>query len=443
MLTNHDLQQKRVEILDLVEEYYQLTQLNDSNDDQVRVSGKVYDQKELRNLVDASLDFWLTSGRYTQKFEQRFAEFVGVKWAGVVNSGSSANLLAVSALTSHLLGDKKLSPGDEVLTVAAGFPTTVNPILQVGATPVFVDVELPHYNVNVDQLEKAINSKTKAIILAHTLGNPFNISEVTRIAKENNLWLIEDACDALGSTYEGQMIGSFGDISTYSFYPAHHITMGEGGAVTTSNPKLQKIMTSIRDWGRDCYCETGHDNSCGRRFEWNFESLPTGYDHKYIYSHRGYNLKATDMQAAIGLAQLDKLNDFIIKRNQNFDLLIKYLTPLKEWLILPEATSNSQPSWFGFPLTLKEDKALNRTALTSFLDKSGIHTRLLFGGNLTKQPYMKYEKFRESGSLNVTDQIMKDTFWLGVYPALDESDIRRIADSMGKFIKQNQDGNYE
>jgi len=431
---------KRAEILALVREYHQLTLAEQTSDSQVRVSGKVYDAEEMTHLVDASLDFWLTSGRFSQAFEKRLAAFIGVRWAGIVNSGSSANLLAISALSSHVLGERKINPGDEIITVAAGFPTTVNPIMQIGCIPVFVDVELPHYNINPTLVEAAITPKTKAIILAHTLGNPFNISEISRIAQQYNLWLIEDSCDALGSKYDGKMVGTFGDIATYSFYPAHHITMGEGGAVVTNHPKLQKIMTSIRDWGRDCWCETGHDDTCGKRFIWNWDDLPDGYDHKYVYSHRGYNLKATDMQAAIGLAQMDKLEGFITRRRHNFDALSKLLAPLSEYLILPEATDNSDPSWFGFPITLRADKGLDRTALTKHLDKNQIHTRLLFGGNLTKQPYMKHENYRVSGNLDVTDMIMENTFWVGVYPGLNESDLSRISEVIADFINLNQDG---
>mgnify|MGYP002641036423 CR=1 FL=1 len=442
-MTELRLTNKRSEILKLVKEYHELSKLLTPPDDQLRVSGKVYDAAEMTNLVDASLDFWLTSGRYTQAFETRFAKYLGVSWAGVVNSGSSANLLAVSALTSHLLGDRQLKPGDEIITVAAGFPTTVNPILQVGAVPVFVDVELPTYNINPDLIEVAITPKTRAIILAHTLGNPFNLRELTRIAKQYNLWLIEDACDALGSTYDDKRLGSFGDIGTFSFYPAHHITMGEGGAVVTNNPKLQKIMTSLRDWGRDCWCETGHDDTCGRRFVWKWNELPDGYDHKYVYSHRGFNLKATDMQAAIGLAQLDKLPAFVEQRKQNFLTLTTALKHLETWLILPQPTPHSAPSWFGYPITIKPDSGLSRNELTQFLDSHKIHTRLLFGGNLTKQPYMAHEKYLISGSLENTDLIMENTFWIGVYPELSDSNLQKMGRVISEFISKQQDRNHE
>jgi CDP-6-deoxy-D-xylo-4-hexulose-3-dehydrase len=387
-------------------------------EDPVPVSGRVFDAEELVHLVDASLDFWLTTGRFAERFEREFAEFMGVSHCLLVNSGSSANLLAVSALCSPLLGDRRLEPGDEVITVAAGFPTTVGPIVQNRLVPVFVDVALPGYNVDVSQLEEALSPKTKAIILAHTLGNPFDLDAVCALCERNGLWLIEDTCDAVGSEWEGRRVGSFGDLATASFYPAHHMTMGEGGAVMTSNPELRRIVESLRDWGRDCRCPPGRDNTCGRRFSQQHGSLPPGYDHKYVYGQLGYNLKATDMQAAVGVAQIAKLPGFIEKRRENFAGLREALGTLEDSLILPEALPKANPSWFGFPLTLRESAAVGREELLAELNSRKIGTRLLFGGNLLKQPAFRGVEHRAVGSLENTDRIMNRTFWVGVYPGL-------------------------
>lgn len=386
----------------------------------VPISGKLIGVEELQLMVEASLDGWLTTGRFNDAFEERLSKFMGIKSLVTVNSGSSANLVAFSTLTSPKLGDRAIKPGDEVISVAACFPTTVNPILQFGAVPVFVDIELGTYNIDVTKLEAAISPKTKAIMLAHTLGNPFNLEVITSICKKLNLWLVEDCCDALGSTYNSRHVGTFGNIGTLSFYPAHHITMGEGGAVFTNNMKLKSIAASYRDWGRDCYCPTGKDNTCGRRFDWKLGSLPEGYDHKYTYSHLGYNLKITDMQAACGLAQLDKAPTFIQARKNNFKFLKERLASCKEFLILPEATANSEPSWFGFPITLKDNAPVRRDNLLHYLDENKIGTRLLFTGNLTRQPYMVGRNYRVSGELENTDIVMNNTFWIGVQPALTE-----------------------
>ncbi len=397
-------------------------------------SGKVIGAAELKNMVEASLDGWLTTGRFNDAFEQRLANFLDVKFALTTNSGSSANLLAFSALTSPKLGDRAIKPGDEVITVAAGFPTTVNPILQHGAVPVFVDVHIPTYNIDTTQLEAAISGKTRAIMLAHTLGNPYNLAEVTRIAKKYNLWLIEDCCDALGSTFDGKMVGTFGDIGTLSFYPAHHITMGEGGAVFTNSPSLKRIIESFRDWGRDCYCDPGKDNTCGKRFGWKLGSLPLGYDHKYTYSHLGYNLKISDMQAACALAQMDRLPGFIEARKRNFAFLKERLKSCEDFLILPEATPGSEPSWFGFPITIRDDAGVSRVDLLKCLDKYKIGTRLLFAGNLTRQSYFEGLAYRVSGELKNTDKIMNDTFWVGVYPGLTESMLDYTARQLELFF---------
>lgn len=381
-------------------------------------SGKLIDADELKLMVEASLDGWLTTGRFNDEFERKLAAFLGVKYLITVNSGSSANLVAFSALTSPKLGDRAIKPGDEVIGVAAGFPTTVNPILQFGAVPVFVDVELGTYNIDATKIEEAISPKTKAIMLAHTLGNPYNLEVVTALCKKYNLWLIEDCCDALGSTYKGKLVGTFGDIGTLSFYPAHHITMGEGGAVFTNNPELKQIAESFRDWGRDCYCPPGKDNTCGKRFCWKLGGLPEGYDHKYTYSHLGYNLKITDMQAACGLAQLKKASEFIRKRRENFAYLSERLAGCQEFLILPQATHHSDPSWFGFPITLRSNASVNRVDLLNYLEQNKIGTRLLFAGNLARQPYMIGRNFRTSGDLANTDIVMNSTFWIGVQPML-------------------------
>jgi len=404
----------------------------------VQVSGKVIGAKELQLMVEASLDGWLTTGRFNAMFEQRLAQFLGVKHLITVNSGSSANLVAFSTLTSPKLGDRAIKPGDEVIGVAAGFPTTVNPILQFGAVPVFVDIDLATHNIDASKIEAAITPKTKAIMLAHTLGNPFNLDVVTSLCKKYNLWLVEDCCDALGATYNGQMVGSFGDIATLSFYPAHHITMGEGGAVFTNNPELKVIAESFRDWGRDCYCPPGKDNTCNKRFCWSKKELggdlPDGYDHKYTYSHLGYNLKISDMQAACALAQLDRLDEFIAKRRANFSYLKNRLASLEQFFYLPEATPNSEPSWFGFPLVLKETSGVKRNDLINFLEENKIGTRLLFAGNLTKQPYMAGRNYRVSGELTNTDISMNQTFWLGVFPGLDTRHLDFIAEKLEEFF---------
>ncbi|RME61162.1 lipopolysaccharide biosynthesis protein RfbH [Candidatus Parcubacteria bacterium] len=399
-------------------------------------SGKVIGAPEIQNMVQASLDGWLTTGRFNEAFEKRLAGFLGVKHALTVNSGSSANLVAFSALTSPRLRERALKPGDEVITVAAGFPTTVNPILQNGCVPVFVDVHIPTYNIDVSKIEDAISEKTKAIMVAHTLGNPFVLDAVLDIAKRHDLWLIEDCCDALGSTYRGKRVGTFGDIGALSFYPAHHITMGEGGAVFTSNGRLKLILESIRDWGRDCFCDPGKDNTCGKRFSWKLGDLPEGYDHKYVYSHLGYNLKITDMQAACGLAQMDRLDNFIEARKRHFSFLRDALKPWEEFFILPEATPGSDPAWFGFPITIRENAPFARVDLLRFLDEKKIGTRLLFGGNLTRQPYFQGRRYRISGELTNTDIIMNRTFWLGVFPGLTEEMLEYVADSMQTFVRR-------
>jgi CDP-6-deoxy-D-xylo-4-hexulose-3-dehydrase len=385
-------------------------------------------------MVNAGLDGWLTTGRFNEAFEARLAEYLGVKHALTVNSGSSANLVAFSTLTSSRLGDRAIRPGDEVIGVAAGFPTTVNPIIQFGAVPVFVDVDLATHNIDASLIEAAITPKTKAIMLAHSLGNPFNLDVVTELCKKHGLWLVEDCCDALGATYRGQMVGTFGDIATLSFYPAHHITMGEGGAVLTNNPELRVIAESFRDWGRDCYCAPGKDNTCNKRFCWKLGDLPEGYDHKYIYSHLGYNLKISDMQAACALAQMDRVNDFIAQRRANFDFLKQRLKSCEEFLHLPEATPNSEPSWFGFPLILKESAGVRRVDLLTYLDENRIGTRLLFAGNLTRQPYMLGRNYRVSGSLTNTDVVMNQTFWIGVYPGLGQEHLEFVVGKIEDFF---------
>jgi len=385
----------------------------------VPVSGKVFDARDVQNLVDASLDFWLTTGRFARAFEEHFAAFMEHKHCVLVNSGSSANLLALTALTSPQLGKRRLLSGDEVITCASGFPTTVNPILQNQLVPVFLDAHIPSYNMDASRLEEAVGPRTKAIMVAHTLGNPFDLDAVMAVARKHGLWVVEDCCDAVGARYQGRMAGTFGDLATVSFYPAHHITMGEGGAVLTSDPHLKKLVESFRDWGRDCWCETGCDNTCGKRFGWHLGELPEGYDHKYTYSHIGYNLKATDMQAAVGLSQLDKLPGFIQRRRENFTFLKERLKPLEEFLILPEATSGSEPSWFGFPMTVREGSPVSRNALVQQLNAARIGTRLLFGGNLLHQPAYKDTPHRVVGELKEADRIMNGTFWVGTYPGMD------------------------
>lgn len=430
-------QELRSQIAELVAEYAEVTlrpKPFEPGKSVIPPSGKVIGALELQSMVEASLDGWLTTGRFNEEFEKRLATFIGVKHLITVNSGSSANLVAFSALTSPRLGDRAIQPGDEIIGVAAGFPTTVNPILQFGAVPVFVDVELGTYNIDASQIEAAISPKTKAIMLAHTLGNPYNLEVVTALCKRHGLWLIEDSCDALGSTYNGQMIGTFGDIGTLSFYPAHHITMGEGGAVFTNDPELKVIAESFRDWGRDCYCAPGKENTCGKRFGWKLGILPAGYDHKYTYSHLGYNLKITDMQAACALAQMTRLPQFIVARKRNFNFLKERLAACEEFLILPQATANSDPSWFGFPMTLKRTAKASRVDLVTYLDQCMIGTRLIFAGNLTRQPYMKDRAYRCVGPLEVTDVIMNDTFWVGVHPGLDEERLDYVAGKIEQFF---------
>ena len=411
----------RTQIAALVEEYAAIALAADPfmpGMTTIPPSGKVLDSAELKYMVEASLDGWLTTGRFNAEFEKKLAAFIGIKHLITVNSGSSANLVAFSTLTSPKLGDRAIKQGDEVIGVAAGFPTTVNPILQFGAVPVFVDVDRLTHNIDASKIEAAISPKTKAIMLAHSLGNPFNLDVVTALCKKYNLWLVEDCCDALGTSYKGQMVGTFGDIGTLSFYPAHHITMGEGGAVFTKHDELKVIAESFRDWGRDCYCPPGKDNTCGKRFCWKLGDLPEGYDHKYTYSHLGYNLKITDMQAACGLAQLEKAPAFIQARKDNFAFLKERLKACGEFVHLPQATEHSDPSWFGFPITLKENCPVTRLDLLTYLDQNKVGTRLLFAGNLTRQPYMAGAKYRISGDLTNTDNVMNNTFWIGVQPAL-------------------------
>ncbi len=398
----------------------------------IPVSGKVLFPDDYVALVESSLDGWLTAGRFHDEFERALARYVGVRNALFVNSGSSANLVALSALTSPKLGKRALRPGDEVITVAAGFPTTVNPIIQNRLIPVFVDVKLGTYDAVIDQVREAISSKTRAIMMAHTLGNPFDVDAIKKICAENDLWLIEDSCDALGSTYKGKRTGSFGDTATVSFYPAHHITTGEGGAVFVNSPLIKKQVESFRDWGRDCYCATGHDNTCKKRFDWQLGDLPKGYDHKYIYSHIGYNLKATDMQAALGLSQLKKLNNFVEARKSNFNFLKGALVDIDD-LIMPEATTNSDPSWFGFPITIRPESSIDRTELLRVLDAKKIGSRLLFGGNLLKQPAYKNIEHRKVGTLANTDLIMTNTFWIGVYPGLTEKMLAYVSEVIHEY----------
>ena len=432
----------REKISALVDEYAGLAFAKESfipNESAVPVSGKVIGAAELKNMVDAALDGWLTAGRFNEAFEKKLADFIGVKHVITVNSGSSANLVAFSTLTSPKLGDRAICRGDEVISVAAGFPTTVNPIIQFGAIPVFVDVDLQTQNIKVEQIEFAISKKTKAIMLAHTLGNPFNLDVVSELCKKHDLWLIEDCCDALGSTFDGRLVGTFGDIATLSFYPAHHITMGEGGAVFTNNGKLKKIAESFRDWGRDCYCAPGRDNTCNNRFCWTKDKLggdlPDGYDHKYTYSHLGFNLKITDMQAACALAQMDRLAKFIEIRRHNFSYLQCQLrSGLSDFFNFPGATSKSEPAWFGLPLILKETSGVSRGELIQYLEAHGIGTRLLFAGNLTKQPYMANCEYRIHGDLNNTDVLMKQAFWLGIFPGLERAHLDHVAKVLHDFF---------
>ena len=418
-----DTAELRRQILELSEEYARRVHGPRKfvpGESSVAVSGKVMSPADMRNLVDSSLDMWLTAGRFSDEFETRFAEFFGTKYSLLVNSGSSANLVAFSALTSPLLRGKRLKPGDEVITVAAGFPTTVNPIIQNGCIPVFIDAHVPTYNADVSMLEEARSDKTRAVMFAHTLGNPFNLSAVKAFCDKHDLWLIEDCCDALGATYDGKPVGTFGNIATVSFYPAHHIPMGEGGAVMTDRPALKKILESFRDWGRDCYCPPGKDNTCGNRFGWQLGNLPKGYDHKYTYRHIGYNLKVSDMQAAVGLSQLDRAPDFIAARRRNFKILTDGLRDLEDVLILPEASANSDPSWFGFPIAVRPDGPKSRQEIVGYLEDHKVATRLLFGGNLLRQPAYRDVNCRVIGDLPQADFIMNNVFWIGVFPGLDQ-----------------------
>lgn len=428
---------KRDEILNLVKEYYKAnfaSKTFEPGKTMIPFAGRIFNEEELIHLVDSSLDFWLTTGRYAEEFEAKFAEFMQQRSCLLVNSGSSANLIALATLTSPLLKTNRLKPGDEILTVAAGFPTTVNPSIQYGLTPVFVDVELDTFNIKVEAIENAISEKTKAIMLAHTLGNPFDLDTVKSIADKYGLYLIEDCCDAVGSTYNGKMVGTFGDLATTSFYPAHHITMGEGGSVLTSNPLLKRIATSMRDWGRDCYCDPGCDNTCGRRFKGQYGELPQGYDHKYVYSHIGYNLKVTDMQAAIGVAQLKKLPFFVEARKLNFKKLYDGLKKYEEYLILPKATPKSDPSWFGFPFNIRENGKFTRKQLAEFLESKKILTRQLFAGNMLRQPAFQNVNYRISGELINTDYIMHNTIFIGVYPGIDDERIEYILTVFEQFF---------
>lgn len=438
-MSEQTAQALRQQIAELVERYAALQLAPaafEAGRDAVPPSGKVIGAGELKNMTEAVLDGWLTTGRFNQAFEKRLARYLGRRGVLTVNSGSSANLLAFSALTSPRLGDRAIRKGDEVIGVAAGFPTTVNPILQFGAVPVFVDIELGTYNIDPALVEAAIGPRTKAIMLAHTLGNPFNLKVIRELCDRYGLWLIEDCCDALGSTYEGRQVGSFGDLGTLSFYPAHHITMGEGGAVFTDSPLLKRIVESFRDWGRDCYCAPGDDNTCGKRFCWQLGDLPEGYDHKYTYSHLGYNLKITDMQAACALAQMDRLDGFIAARKRNFAWLSERLAGCAEQLILPQATPGSDPSWFGFPLTLRNACGIERVELLRYLDEQRVGTRLLFAGNLTRQPYMQGQEYRVCGELTMTDKAMRDTFWIGLWPGLSEDHLEHAARSLETYVRR-------
>lgn len=428
----------RARILGLVAEYYSAAfpaREFVPGETPVPVSGRVFDAAELQHLVDASLDFWLTTGRFAAQFEEEFARFFGVRHAVLVNSGSSANLLALSCLTSPELGERRLRPGDEVITVAAGFPTTVNPIIQNQLVPVFVDVTIPTYNVDVSQLEAALSERTRAVMLAHTLGNPFDLDAVTAFTRKHNLWLIEDCCDAVGAMYKGRPVGAFGDLATVSFYPAHHITMGEGGCVLTDRPKLKKLVEAFRDWGRDCWCEPGKDNTCGKRFDWQLGDLPHGYDHKYTYSHIGYNLKLTDMQAAVGAAQLKKLPFFIEARRRNFQALYEGLQGTEDLFILPQATTGCDPSWFGFPIAVRPEAALTRDQVVAGLEQRRIATRLLFGGNLTRQPAYRNVPYRIAGSLANSDFVMNHVFWVGLYPGLSPNMLDYVVKNLNQIRK--------
>ena len=438
MMENEDKIKK--DIFDKVRELHKLKKCKESfipGKTYINYAGRVYDEKEIISLVDASLDFWLTTGRYAKQFEEDLAKFLDLKYCMLVNSGSSANLLALSALTSPKLNRKKLKPGDEVITTACGFPTTLNPIIQNNLIPVFIDVDIGTYNIQVNQIEKAITKRTKAIFVAHTLGNPVNLNKIMKIVEKYNLWFIEDNCDSLGSKYEGRYTGTFGHISTCSFYPAHHMTMGEGGAVLTDDSMLKKIILSFRDWGRDCWCEPGKDNTCRLRFSKQFGELPFGYDHKYVYSHIGYNLKLTDMQAAVGVEQLKKLSQFIESRRNNFIFLKNELKKYEKYFILPEATENSEPSWFGFSILVKKNFTFTRDEIVRYLNENKIATRMLFGGNLLKQPAYKNIRCKVFGSLENTNLVMNNLFWIGVYPGLTHEMLKYITKIIGEFIKKN------
>jgi len=429
------------EIFNLVAEYY--TEKHKPKqfipgETYIQYAGRIYNEKEMKSLVDSALDFWLTSGKFANHFEEEFAKFLGVKYCILTNSGSSANLLAISALTSPKLGEKRLKPSDEVITIACAFPTTVNPIIQNNLIPVFIDVDVGTYNIQTDKIEEAISKKTKAIFLAHTLGNPFSLDKIQQICEKYNLWLIEDNCDALGSKYNDKYTGTFGHIATFSFYPAHHITMGEGGALVTNDSELKRLIISFRDWGRDCWCEPGRDNTCGKRFGWQLGSLPLGYDHKYIYSHIGYNLKLTDMQAAIGVEQLKKLPLFIKARKNNFRFLYESLKKFEKYFILPEVESKADPSWFGFLLTVRKDDGFTRDEIVKYLEYNKIGTRMLFAGNITRHPNFENIKYRIYDNLKNTDMIMNNTFWIGVYPGLSSEMIEYIIDKIDKFIKKKE-----
>ena len=438
-MSDSTAQQLRQQIAELVGRYAELQMAPKpfvAGQSSVPPSGKVIGAGELQSMTEAVLDGWLTTGRFNEAFEKRLARYLGRRCVLTTNSGSSANLLAFSALTSPRLGDRAIKPGDEVIGVAAGFPTTVNPILQFGAVPVFVDIEMGTYNIDPALIEAAIGPKTKAIMLAHTLGNPFDLGAIRALCDKYNLWLIEDCCDALGSTYQGRMVGTFGDIGTLSFYPAHHITMGEGGAVFTDSPLLKRIIESFRDWGRDCYCAPGEDNTCSKRFCWQMGDLPEGYDHKYTYSHLGYNLKITDMQAACALAQMDRVDDFVVARKRNFAWLSERLAGCVDKLILPQATGESDPSWFGYPITLRDGSGVKRVELVRYLDEQGVGTRLLFAGNLTRQPYMQGLNYRVCGELAVTDKIMNDTFWIGLWPGLSDDHLEHAAHCLETYLQR-------
>ena len=434
---NNDAIELRTEIFKLVSQYAKISHKKNDfvpHKTIVPTSGKVYDENELLMLCASSLDFWLTAGRFNTEFESKLSDYLNMNFVLTTNSGSSANLLALTALTSEQLGKKALRPGDEVITAAAGFPTTINPILQNNLIPVFIDVDIPTYVPSPKQIESAISKKTKAIILAHTLGNPFDIEQTMEIAKKHDLWVIEDCCDALGSLYNNKAVGSFGDLATFSFYPAHQITMGEGGCVVTNNIDLKRIVESFRDWGRDCFCAPGKNNTCGKRFEWKLGELPEGYDHKFTYSHVGYNLKITDMQSSIGVAQLEKINDFNKIRKNNFDYLKQHLISFSDFFIFPESLENSRPSWFGFPITVRENAPFTRKEIVEYLSKQLIDSRSMFGGNITKQPYFQNQEYRISGNLSNTDTIMNQTFWIGVFPGINQKMLDYMCNSFKNFI---------